>query len=49
MRHMFRRGGLALILSLNLGLATIAQAAPPAQPPRWVLADDVRVRSGPSP
>ena len=49
MRHMFRRGGLALILSLNLSLATIAQAAPPAQPPRWVLADDVRVRSGPSP
>lgn len=49
MRHMFRMGSLALILSLNLGLATIAQAAPPVQPPRWVQADDVRVRTGPSP
>ncbi|WP_157359555.1 SH3 domain-containing protein [Caldimonas brevitalea] len=26
-----------------------AVAVPPAQPPRWVTADDVRVRTGPSP
>lgn len=48
MRRMFWMGSLALILSLNLGLATVAQAVPPAQPPRWVQADDVRVRTGPT-
>lgn len=43
----------ALALLLPTILSTIlpaqAEASQPDQPPRWVTADDVRVRSGPSP
>lgn len=39
-------GGAALILSMAAPVA--AQTALPVQPPRWVMADDLRVRSGPS-
>ena len=37
--------GAALTLTILMPLT--AQAASPAQPPRWVLADDLRVRAGP--
>jgi uncharacterized protein YgiM (DUF1202 family) len=40
---------LALALLLSEILATQAEASQPDQPLRWVIADDVRVRSGPSP
>ena len=39
--------GLALTLMMLTPLP--AQAAPPTQPPRWVLTEDLRVRAGPSP
>jgi len=39
--------GVALILTLSM--SPVAQAALPEQPPRWVLADDLRVRAGPGP
>ena len=38
--------GVALILAMLTPLG--AKAASPCQPPRWIMADDVRVRTGPS-
>jgi len=35
-------------LILTMLTPLVAHAAPPVQPPRWVHADDLRVRSGPS-
>jgi len=36
------------VLTLTVLASPVTQGAPSAQPPRWVLADDVRVRVGPS-
>lgn len=37
------------LVGLAALMSAAAQAATPAQPPRWVQADDVRVRAGPGP
>lgn len=46
MRFLALIGGAALHLTMVTPL--VVHAAPPVQPPRWVLADDLRVRTGPS-
>ncbi|MBR7782075.1 SH3 domain-containing protein [Undibacterium luofuense] len=43
-----RKSCSVLISTVLMALPLLAKAEPPKQPPRWVNADDVRVRSGPS-
>lgn len=43
-----RKSCSVLISTMLMALPLLAKAEPPKQPPRWVNADDVRVRSGPS-
>ena len=38
----------SVTLMLTMLTPLVIHAAPPVQPPRWVLADDLRVHIGPS-